>query len=60
MTKHDEIEQLKERLFQNEQLLLESRAGLAMAVVEHFGAEIEYAKKLVLKFPPELALYKTI
>lgn len=39
--KQDEIEQLKERLFQKEQLLLGSRAGLAMAVIDHFGPEAE-------------------
>ncbi len=39
--KHDEVEQLKERLFQKEQLLLASRAGLAAAMVDHFGEEAE-------------------
>jgi predicted ArsR family transcriptional regulator len=39
--KHNEIEQLKERLFQKEQLLLSSRAGLAMAVIDHFGKEAD-------------------
>jgi predicted ArsR family transcriptional regulator len=39
--KPNEIEQLKERLFQKEQLLLSSRAGLVMAVIDHFGEEAE-------------------
>jgi predicted ArsR family transcriptional regulator len=41
MTKQDEIQQLKHLLFQKEQLLLNSRAGLAMAVIDHFGPEAE-------------------
>ncbi len=39
--KPNEIEELKERLFQKEQLLLASRAGLASAMVDHFGEEAE-------------------
>jgi predicted ArsR family transcriptional regulator len=39
--KHDEVEQLRERLFQKEQLLLASRAGLAAAMVDYFGEEAE-------------------
>ena len=41
MTKQDKIQQLKHLLFQKEQLLLSSRAGLAMAVIDHFGPEAE-------------------
>jgi predicted ArsR family transcriptional regulator len=41
MKKQDEIQQLKQRLFQKEQLLLGSRAELAMAVIDHFGPEAE-------------------
>ena len=39
--KDNEIERLKEKVFQKEQLLLLSRAGLATAVIEHFGEEAE-------------------
>jgi predicted ArsR family transcriptional regulator len=35
------IDRLKEKVFQKEQLLLQSRAGLAMVMVEHFGEEAE-------------------
>lgn len=41
MTRHDEIQELKERLFQKDQLLLSSRAELAIAMIDHFGEEAE-------------------
>ena len=47
--KHHEIEQLKEQLFQKEQLLLMSRAGLAAAMVDHFGEEAEEVIRNFLK-----------
>ena len=45
----NEIELLKERLFQKEQLLLMSRAGLAAAMVDHFGEEAEEVIRNFLK-----------
>jgi predicted ArsR family transcriptional regulator len=47
--RHDEVEQLKNRLFQKEQLLLASRAGLAAAMVDHFGGEAEEVIRNFLK-----------
>jgi predicted ArsR family transcriptional regulator len=47
--RHDEVEQLKERLFQKEQQLLASRAGLAAAMVDYFGEEAEEVIKNFLK-----------
>jgi predicted ArsR family transcriptional regulator len=44
-----EIERLRELLYQKERLLLMSRAGLARAVIEHFGAEAEEFIKNFLK-----------
>lgn len=41
MTQRDEIHQLKERLFQKDQLLLRARAELAIAMIDHFGEEAE-------------------
>ncbi|HEX2906185.1 MAG TPA: L-2-amino-thiazoline-4-carboxylic acid hydrolase [Phototrophicaceae bacterium] len=45
----DEIGQLKNRLFQKECYLLESRAALAAAMVEHFGEEAEAVLRNFLK-----------
>ncbi len=48
MTK-DETERLKELLFQKEQYLLVSRAGLAAALVAHFGEAAEHVIETFLK-----------
>jgi predicted ArsR family transcriptional regulator len=45
----NEIERLKELLFQKERLLLISRAGLSQAVVDHFGEEAEMVVRRFLK-----------
>jgi len=47
--RNEEIEQLRELLAQKDQLLLMSRAGLAMALVDHFGEEAEEVIKTFLK-----------
>jgi len=47
--KNHENEQLKALVFQKERLLLESRAGLAIAMVDHFGEEAEEVIKRFLK-----------
>ncbi|MGD9210015.1 MAG: L-2-amino-thiazoline-4-carboxylic acid hydrolase [Desulfobacteraceae bacterium] len=48
MTRYDEIQQLKERLFQKDQLLLSARAELAIAMINHFGKEAEMVIKKVV------------
>ncbi len=45
---NNEVKQLKELLFQKEQLLLVSRAGLSAAVVDRFGEEAEEVIKAFL------------
>jgi predicted ArsR family transcriptional regulator len=47
--KNNEVQQLKELLFQKEQLLLVSRAGLSAAMVDRFGEEAEEVIKTFLK-----------
>ena len=49
MKQSDEVEQLRERLFQKEQLLLASRAGLAATMVDRFGVEAEEVIKDFLR-----------
>lgn len=46
---NDELGQLRELLSQKDQLLLMSRAGLATAMIDHFGAEAEEVLKTFLK-----------
>ncbi len=46
---NNEVERLKTLLFQKEELLLASRAGLAVAMVDHFGEEAEEVIKNFLK-----------
>jgi len=47
--KNSEVKQLKELVFQKEQLLLISRAGLAQTLVERFGEEAEEVIKRFVK-----------
>lgn len=46
---NDERERLRKLVYQKEQLLLESRAGMAVAVIEHFGEEAEEVIKNFIK-----------
>jgi predicted ArsR family transcriptional regulator len=49
MRDDDEVELLRELLLQKERALLASRAGLATAVVDHFGEEAEEVIKTFLR-----------